>query len=63
MRKGGQKMIYYTGYEGEDSFEFYDLENDLEELNDLYPENPSTAKVMKEELLDTLSRVNKPFTR
>ena len=63
MRKGSQKMIYYTGYEGEDSFEFYDLENDLEELNDLYPENPSTAKVMKEELLDTLSRVNKPFTR
>ncbi len=63
MRKGNQKMIYYTGYEGGDSFELYDLENDLEELNDLYPEDLSVAKVMKEELLDTLSRVNKPFAR
>jgi arylsulfatase A-like enzyme len=37
MRKGNQKLVYYTGYEAEDSFELYDLDADLEELSDLYP--------------------------
>ena len=63
MRKGNLKLIYYTGYEAEDSFEFYDLENDLEELKDLYPDMPLEAKRMQEELFDALDRVNKPYTR
>ena len=62
MRKGNYKLIYYTGYEAEDSFELYDLDADLEELNDLYPQQPSFAAQLKDELLDSLSDANKPFS-
>lgn len=63
MRQGNQKLIYYTGYEAEDSFELYDLENDIEELRDLAPDQPAILKVMKEELLDSLSDADKPYTK
>jgi len=63
LRKGTHKLIYYTGYEAEDSFELYDLEVDAEELNDLYPAQPAIAKKMKDELLDTFSDVNKPYLK
>jgi hypothetical protein len=32
-------------------------------MNDLYPAQPAFAKAMKEELLDTLSDVNKPYMK
>lgn len=51
--KGGQKLLYYTGYEGqEDNVELYNLEEDPEELRDLSANDPATAKRMLEELLD-----------
>lgn len=59
MRKGNQKLIYYTGYEREDTFELYDLGKDTEELRDLYPRQPAIARLMKEELLDSLSDADK----
>jgi len=58
MIKGRHKMIYYTGYDAEDSFELYDLENDYEELKDLYPDQPSFSKAMQDELLEKLDSVN-----
>lgn len=63
MRQGHHKLIYYTGYEAEDSFELYDLEADIEEMNDLVPSQPAFGKRMKEELLDTISKVNAPFEK
>jgi len=63
MIKSNYKMIYYTGYEPEDSFEVYDLESDYEELNDLYPSQPSFAKQMKDELLEKLDSVNAPYRK
>lgn len=63
LRKGTRKLIYYTGYEKEDSFELYDLENDIEEIEDLYATQPAFLKIMKEELLDTLSDKNKPYLK
>jgi arylsulfatase A-like enzyme len=63
MRKDGKKLIYYTGYEAEPSFELYDLENDIEELDDLYPKQPTFAKSMQEELLDSLSDADKPYMK
>jgi arylsulfatase A-like enzyme len=63
MRSGNHKLIYYTGYEPEDSFELYDLEADIEELTDLYPDQPAFAKPMKEELLDTLLTADKPYSK
>ncbi len=63
LRKGNLKLIYYTGYEAEQTFEFYDLQNDAEELKDLVPDQPSELKRMKDELLETLDRVNRPYAR
>ena len=58
MRKGTYKLIYYTGYEAEESFELYDHATDLDEMNDLYPKQPDIAKTLRAELLDTLSNAN-----
>ncbi|HMX74639.1 MAG TPA: sulfatase-like hydrolase/transferase [Anaerolineales bacterium] len=59
LRKGDRKLIYYTGYEAEDSFELYDLSENIEELHDLYPDQPAFAKQMKEELLEAFFEANK----
>lgn len=63
MQKGMHKLIYYTGYESEDTFELYDLESDPEELEDLHPAQPAIAKKLKDELLDTFLDVNKPYMK
>lgn len=63
MVKGDYKLIYYTGYEKEDSFEFYDLEQDYEELVDLYSSQPSALKIMKDELLEKLDSVNAKYRK
>jgi hypothetical protein len=63
MYKGKHKMIYYTGYENQDSFELYDLESDPEELLDLYPSQPDIASPMKNELLAKLASENQKFKR
>jgi arylsulfatase A-like enzyme len=57
--KGEHKLIHYRGYEGlENHFEFYDLENDPEELNDIYTSQPEAAKEMRDELEQKLFEVN-----
>jgi arylsulfatase A-like enzyme len=63
MVKGDYKLIYYTGYEAEDSFEFYNLADDYEELNDLYPSQPAVLKIMKDELIEKLNSVNAKYRR
>lgn len=54
-------LPYYTGYEPEDSFELYDIEDDPEELRDLYPALPTIAKQMREELLEAFWTANEPY--
>ncbi len=45
------KLIQYTGYEEVlDSFELFDLENDPEELDNLYSSSDPTAKALEDEL-------------
>jgi arylsulfatase A-like enzyme len=61
MRKNQYKLICYIGYDKQISYELYDHENDLDELNDLYPQAPSFAKTMREELLDKLSEANRNY--
>lgn len=63
MRKGPYKLIYYTGYETHESFELYEHSNDIEEMKDLYPQQPAVAKSLREELLDKLADVNRNFKR
>jgi arylsulfatase A-like enzyme len=62
MYKGTYKLIYYIGYEKEDAFELYDLENDYEELTDLYPARPAVLKSMQAELLEAFETANKMTT-
>ena len=63
MYKGQHKMIYYTGYEGEDSFELYDMQGDPEELVDIYTSQPDISSRMKSELLAKLDAENQKFKR
>lgn len=59
LTKGNLRLTYYH-YPSVKKFEFYDLQRDPEELNDLFPSHPVTATQMKDELLQKLSEVNKP---
>jgi arylsulfatase A-like enzyme len=62
LMKENYKIIYYGDYPRYSNvFEMYDLEDDLEEKKDLFASGPAIASWLKEELLDTLSSVNKPF--
>ncbi len=64
MRKDQYKLIYYKGYEqynGRDAFELYDMENDPEEMNDLYSDNPSIAGPLREELFAKIDSVNAKY--
>lgn len=59
MMKNHKKLIYYLGYPGyEDSFELYDLQDDIEELDDLFKKDIVTASIMREELLEALATAN-----
>jgi arylsulfatase A-like enzyme len=61
LRKGAHKLIYYAGfveYGGKDKFEMYDIENDPEELNDLYSAESSTAAALQAALLAKVNAEN-----
>jgi arylsulfatase A-like enzyme len=66
LYQGPYKLITYFGYEklspNEMMHEFYDLENDPEELVDLYPFNPAFIKPMVEETLEKIEEINKPYS-
>ena len=60
--KENYKIIYYGDYPRYSNvFELYDLAEDIDEKQDLFPKAPIIASKLKEELLDTLNTVNKPF--
>jgi arylsulfatase A-like enzyme len=55
------KLIRYLGYKGAPhGYEFYDLGNDPEEMNNLYSTHPA-AKEMQAALDLKISQVNQPF--
>jgi arylsulfatase A-like enzyme len=59
MIQGPLKLIRYVGYKGyPETYELYDLENDPQELNDLYPSSPPEAGRMRQEMLDTLQQAD-----
>lgn len=60
--KGQYKLIYYFGYQNYDGiFEMYDLEDDPEELVDLYDVSEGIARPLREELLARLAQANVEF--
>ena len=64
MRKRQYKLIYYKGYfGGEDWFELYNLEDDLEELVSLFDSEKSIAAQMKDEMLERLDAADREFAK
>ena len=62
MIKGQRKLVHYLGYRyGRDDYEFYDLENDPEEMNDQYAFHPA-AREMQIELDLALLEADKSFS-
>ena len=64
--KGQYKLMYFFGYEelggsGSERVEMYDLENDPEELNDLYNTKRETAAELLNELKKKIADVNEPY--
>jgi arylsulfatase A-like enzyme len=58
LTKNRHRLTYYD-YPDHQQFEFYDLEDDREEMNDLYPSQPALARQMKDELLQKLAEINR----
>jgi arylsulfatase A-like enzyme len=57
------KLVHYLGYKSySDVYEFYDLANDPEELQNLYPDHPA-AKQLQAELDRQLARVNARYKK
>jgi arylsulfatase A-like enzyme len=64
--KGQYKLMYFFGYDelggpGQERIELYDLENDPEELNDLYTTRRETAAGLLDEVRIKLSEVDEPY--
>lgn len=54
MRKGEHKLIYYTGYpKRPDAFELFNLNDDRDEMKDLFALNTTTSAKMKKYWPDT----------
>jgi arylsulfatase A-like enzyme len=61
MQKGKYKIIYYMGYEKEDTFELYDLESDPEEMVNLFSSRTTLATSLADELISALKSANSSF--
>lgn len=62
MIKQRHRLVHYQ-YPNYSGFEFYDMDNDPEELNDLYPSAPKLAMQMKDELLQKIDEFNRPYQK
>jgi arylsulfatase A-like enzyme len=64
LTRDHHRLVYYSYPKDKyEKFEFYALDEDPEEMTNLYPANPSLAQQMKDELLQKVTEVNKPFDR
>jgi arylsulfatase A-like enzyme len=61
--KEPHELIFYTGYRDHpETFELYDLQEDPNELQDLFRRDITTASRMKEELLEAISTANRHYS-
>ena len=64
LTRDHHRLTYYSYPRDQyEKYEFYDLDADHEEMQDLYPSHPSLAQQMRDELLQKVVDVNKPFQR
>jgi arylsulfatase len=62
--KGPYELFYFTGYQDHpDAFELYNLEEDPDELQDLFRKDITTASQMKEELLEAINTANRNYQK
>lgn len=64
LYQGAYKLTNYFGYpelEGEELYELYHLEDDPEELDNLFDARPAVGKPMAEALKAKLEEVNRPY--
>ena len=62
MIKGRHKLVHYLGYFGyEDEYELYDLVNDTEETEDLYPSGGALVRELRDELQAKIQEINQPY--
>jgi arylsulfatase A-like enzyme len=56
------KLVHYLGYDGyDDQYEMYDLNDDPEELNNIYPSRKSAASELQALLRERLVRADRRF--
>lgn len=64
LTRDGHRLTRYSYPKDKyEKYEFYDLEDDPQELKDRYPTKPSLALEMQAELEQKVQEVNKPFER
>lgn len=62
--KEGYKLTHYFGYpelEGEERYELYNLDDDPQELIDIYDPNNATAKDLVHELKQAIDKADEPY--
>jgi arylsulfatase A-like enzyme len=60
--KGPYEMFFFTGYpDHPDTFELYNLQEDPNELQDLFGKDINTASQMKDELLEAVNAANRNY--
>jgi arylsulfatase A-like enzyme len=62
--KGAHELFFFTGYpDHPDRFELYDLQDDPQELHDLFSGDINTASHMKDELLEAINAANRNYRK
>ncbi len=62
--KGSHELFFFTGYpDHPDAFELYNLQDDPNELQDLFSKDINTASQMKDELLEAINTANRNYPK
>ena len=62
--KDAYELFFFTGYpDHPDTFELYDLQEDPDELHDLFRKDITTASHMKNELLEAINTANRNYQK
>lgn len=62
LMKQRHRLIYYQ-YSHYSGIEFYNMDEDREEMRDLFPSKPALALQMKDELLQTIAEFNRSYEK
>lgn len=62
LTRDRHRLTYYQ-YPKYTNFEFYNLDDDPEEMKDLFASKPSIAADMQTEILDKIADVNRPYSK